>query len=99
MAVHSRVNEGFSAIRFYGITQDLKTQKYMMVLEYAKDGNLRTYLRNNFENINWKKKLNYLWELARSLHHIHELNIVHQDLHPGNILLNFNNKYNVCPLS
>ncbi|RHZ75487.1 hypothetical protein Glove_213g78 [Diversispora epigaea] len=58
----------------------------MMVLEYAKDGNLREYLKNNFNNINWKQKLNNLYHLSENLVNIHKLNIVHQDFHPGNIL-------------
>ncbi|RHZ88847.1 hypothetical protein Glove_21g79 [Diversispora epigaea] len=41
-----------ASIRFYGITQDPETHSYMMVLEYAKDGNLREYLEINFNNIN-----------------------------------------------
>ncbi|RHZ77898.1 hypothetical protein Glove_169g68 [Diversispora epigaea] len=65
---------------------DPETHSYMMVLEYAKDGNLREYLKINFNNINWELKLKNLWELSRKLMDIHELDIVHQDFHPGNIL-------------
>ncbi|RHZ83459.1 hypothetical protein Glove_92g69 [Diversispora epigaea] len=45
-----------------------------------------------FENyIDWKQKLRYLAELPSRLMRIHELDIVHRDFHPGNILLsNFN---------
>ncbi|RHZ81796.1 hypothetical protein Glove_117g348 [Diversispora epigaea] len=57
-----------------------------MVLEYAENGNLREYLKINFNNINWKQKLNSLCELSYRLINIHELNIVHQDFYPGNIL-------------
>ncbi|RHZ80052.1 hypothetical protein Glove_139g5 [Diversispora epigaea] len=80
-------SDGGSSIRFYGITQDPETHSYMMVLDYAKDGNLREYLKINFNNINWKKKLENLYCLSRNLMNIHELDIVHQDFHPGNILL------------
>ncbi|RHZ85757.1 hypothetical protein Glove_60g91 [Diversispora epigaea] len=74
------------SIRFYGITQDPETHSYMMVLEYAKDGNLREYLKINFNNINWKQKLDNLKLLSLRLMSIHKLDIVHQDFHPGNIL-------------
>ncbi|RHZ69945.1 hypothetical protein Glove_276g30 [Diversispora epigaea] len=47
----------YSSIQFYGITQDPETYSYMMVLEYASEGNLREYLKINFNNINWKQKL------------------------------------------
>ncbi|RHZ54962.1 hypothetical protein Glove_421g80 [Diversispora epigaea] len=75
-----------SSIRFFGITQDPETQSYMMVLRYAKDGNLREYLKINFNNINWKQKLDNLYNLSLNLESIHGLDIVHQDFHPGNIL-------------
>ncbi|RHZ78028.1 hypothetical protein Glove_168g39 [Diversispora epigaea] len=58
----------------------------MMVLEYAKDGNLREYLKINFNNINWEQKLDNLLSLSLRLRNIHKLDIVHQDFHPGNIL-------------
>ncbi|RHZ85180.1 hypothetical protein Glove_71g105 [Diversispora epigaea] len=79
-------SDGGSSIRFYGITQDSETHSYMMVLEYAADGNFREYLKINFNNINWFQKLNHLWHLSDRLMNIHKLDIVHQDFHPGNIL-------------
>ncbi|RHZ48177.1 hypothetical protein Glove_557g4 [Diversispora epigaea] len=75
-----------SSIRFYGITQDPETHSYVMVLGYAEDGNLREYLKINFNNINWQQKLSNLRKLSINLNNIHKLDIVHQDFHPGNIL-------------
>ncbi|RHZ49238.1 hypothetical protein Glove_527g9 [Diversispora epigaea] len=64
----------------------------MMVLQYASDGNLREYLKINFNNINWEQKLRSLLSLSFNLMRIHKLDIVHQDFHPGNILsYNFKN--------
>ncbi|RHZ50704.1 hypothetical protein Glove_493g28 [Diversispora epigaea] len=68
---------------FNGITQDPETPSYMMVLEYAADGNLREYLKNN---INWNQKLKSPFELSLRMTNIHKLDIVHQNFHPGNIL-------------
>ncbi|RHZ73760.1 hypothetical protein Glove_229g59 [Diversispora epigaea] len=79
-------SDDVTSIRFYGITQDPETHSYMMVLDYAKDGNLREYLKINFNNINWKQKLYNLNDLSFRMMNIHELDIVHQDFHPGNIL-------------
>ncbi|RHZ69973.1 hypothetical protein Glove_276g92 [Diversispora epigaea] len=44
MSIHRKTMDTFSSIRFYDITKDPETRKYMMVIEYAKDGNLRNYL-------------------------------------------------------
>ena len=68
MEIHLKIYnyDGTNSVRFYGITQDPATRKYMMVLEYAKDGNLREYLKINFNNINWEQKLYNLWILSES---------------------------------
>ncbi|RHZ70821.1 hypothetical protein Glove_266g17 [Diversispora epigaea] len=81
MVIHLKIRH--TSITFYGITQDPETHSYMMVLEYATDGNLLEYLKNN---INWNQKLKSLFELSLRMTNIHELDIVHQDFHPGNIL-------------
>ncbi|RHZ74810.1 hypothetical protein Glove_219g60 [Diversispora epigaea] len=86
MTIHLKIHYGQASIRFYGITQDPETHSYMMVLDYAKDGNLREYLKINFNNINWSQKLDSLRVLSLRLMNIHKFNIVHQDFHPGNIL-------------
>ncbi|RHZ89587.1 hypothetical protein Glove_13g125 [Diversispora epigaea] len=89
MEIHFKTyasSDGYTSIRFYGITQDPETHSYMMVLKYATDGNLREYLKINFNNINWAQKLHNLYYLSSKLMSIHELDIVHQDFHPGNIL-------------
>ncbi|RHZ88727.1 hypothetical protein Glove_21g182 [Diversispora epigaea] len=43
-------------IRIYGVTKDPETNKYMMVLAYMPDGNIRDYLKNYFHFINWKDR-------------------------------------------
>ncbi|RHZ79742.1 hypothetical protein Glove_141g47 [Diversispora epigaea] len=92
MAIHLKTLDEAASIEFYGITQNPETHSYMMVLQYAKDGNLREYLKINFDNINWFQKLENLRELSLKLMDIHKLDIVHQDFHPGNILSsNFKN--------
>ncbi|RHZ76388.1 hypothetical protein Glove_198g106 [Diversispora epigaea] len=77
MEIHLKTysGNGLTTIRFYGITQDPETHSFMMVLDYVTDGNLREYLKNNFDNINWKQKLSNLRELSEKY-----------SFHPGNIL-------------
>src|SRR5581483_4156866 len=58
----------------------------MMVLEYAKYGNLRNYLKTNFSNLKWDDKLDFLRFIAWNLYIIHKFNYIHKDLHSGNIL-------------
>jgi hypothetical protein len=51
-------------LKYYGITQDPKSKDYMLVMEYANGKNLHNYLRENFTNITWYKKINILWKIS-----------------------------------
>ncbi|RHZ90178.1 hypothetical protein Glove_5g21 [Diversispora epigaea] len=81
------VNYHDNIIKFYGISIDLSTETYYLVLQYAKDGDLRTYLQNNFNRLEWKIKIQMATDIANGLYCIHEENIVHKDLHSKNILV------------
>ncbi len=67
-------------IRLYGFTQDSK-----MVMKYANDGSLKKNLQNTAKD-NWMVKLVKLQEIIIGLTTIHQQNLVHCDLHHGNIL-------------
>src|SRR6266511_559389 len=63
-----------------------------MVLSYKQEGNLRDYLRKNHSKLTLKNRIMILRYLCQSLYFIHEENLVHCDLHSGNILI----EGNVC---
>ncbi|EXX62915.1 kinase-like domain-containing protein [Rhizophagus irregularis DAOM 181602=DAOM 197198] len=73
-------------VRVHGITQDPETKNYMMVLQYAEKGSLRNYLNKYYSKLDWKTKLFYLWNIAYGLETIHERELIHRDLHIGNVL-------------
>jgi serine/threonine protein kinase len=68
------------------MTQDPETKNYMMVLDYAENGSLRNYLDKINIKLSWKNKINDLWCIAFGLKHIHNNELIHRDLHIGNIL-------------
>ncbi|EXX60453.1 Cdc15p [Rhizophagus irregularis DAOM 197198w] len=70
---------------YFGITQDLKTQDFMIIMPYYSKGDLIRYISNNFYNIKWFDKLSNLVTIAIGLVNIHRLDIIHRDLHSGNI--------------
>jgi serine/threonine protein kinase len=52
----------------------------MLVMEYANNGTLRSYLRECFENLTWNNKLNLAFQLANAISFLHDEGIVHSDL-------------------
>ncbi|RHZ85075.1 hypothetical protein Glove_71g38 [Diversispora epigaea] len=98
IAIHLKTRRELISLRFYGITRDPETREYIMVLDYMNGGNLRDYLKNNFNKIDWKLKLYYLEKLTSNFNRIHKLDIIHHDFHPGNIL-SYNFKKNLLYIS
>ncbi|RGB27588.1 kinase-like domain-containing protein [Rhizophagus diaphanus] len=77
-------------IRFCGITTDNQgdnSKKYMLVMEYADSGTLRSYLREYFDDLTWNDKLSLALQLANAISCLHDEEIVHRDLHSNNILI------------
>jgi serine/threonine protein kinase len=85
--MHNKIRSTISIINFYGITQDPETKDYMMVLEYAKEGSLRSYLDKNNNELSWSDKLMHLYYIASGLVSIHKSGLIHRDFHIGNILV------------
>ncbi|CAB4433761.1 unnamed protein product [Rhizophagus irregularis] len=79
-----------SVIDLYGFTKNPVTSKYMVVMDYANKGNLRANLIRIIKKY-WNQKLYMLYEIISGLSKIHEENLIHCDLHDGNIL-NYNDK-------
>jgi len=62
----------------------------MIVMQYANNGSLLSYLDQNINNLTWKIKLRYLKGVADYLDAIHYAGSVHCDLHGGNIVFHDN---------
>ncbi|CAI2166914.1 15669_t:CDS:2 [Funneliformis geosporum] len=80
-------------IKLYGITKmetNLMYQiTYLLVLEYADNGTLSSYL--NDHELDWNDKFRLSLQLSSAVAYIHEFDIVHRDLHANNILIHQNN--------
>ncbi|KAF0556958.1 serine/threonine protein kinase [Gigaspora margarita] len=62
------VNNNFApGINWYGISQDPETNALISVSECADNGPLLDYLRSNCINLNWKTRLNFLWQISKDL--------------------------------
>ncbi|POG73972.1 kinase-like domain-containing protein [Rhizophagus irregularis DAOM 181602=DAOM 197198] len=73
-------------LTFYGMTKDPETKEFIIIMDFANEGNLRNTVLHNFKNISWKDKINWLFDLAVDLKNMHKLGYFHKDLHSGNIL-------------
>ncbi|EXX65031.1 kinase-like domain-containing protein [Rhizophagus irregularis DAOM 181602=DAOM 197198] len=87
------INKRSNILNVHGISQNPDTKEYIMVLQYAKEGNFNHWINKNYEYFNWKNKLSALLDIINGLKEIHQKNIVHCDIHTGNIL--FLNNINV----
>jgi serine/threonine protein kinase len=55
-------------------------------MDYIPDGDLRQYLKNNYDKSDFRNKLNQLHSIIEGLKSIHEKGLIHRDFHSGNIL-------------
>ena len=55
-------------------------KKYSLVLEYANNGTLNTYLNEHFYELGWSEKYRLAFQLTSAVEFIHENGIIHRDL-------------------
>src|SRR5436309_6350266 len=73
-------------ISCYGVTQESNTQNYALVLPFMENGSLRSYLNQNFNSLTWFQKFIIIRSISFGLYFIHHENLMHKDLHLGNVL-------------
>ncbi|RIB03737.1 kinase-like domain-containing protein [Gigaspora rosea] len=78
-------------VKFYGVSRE-STGNFMLILQFANNGNLRDYLRNKqiegVYKISWVELIQIAGDIANGLKHLHDKHIIHRDLHSKNVLLN-----------
>ncbi|CAG8541875.1 4444_t:CDS:2 [Funneliformis caledonium] len=71
-------------LKFFGVIREDR-YSFSLVLEYAPNGNLSSYLKSH--TIAWSDKARICRDIALGLMHCHENNVLHFDLKPENVLL------------
>ncbi|UZO06216.1 uncharacterized protein OCT59_026547 [Rhizophagus irregularis] len=81
------LNYNENIIRIYGLSQEPNTKDYIIVLGYARGGNLYYQLNKNYDKFNWTHKLDLTLNIITGLINIHQKQMVHRDFHVGNLLV------------
>ncbi|GBC27945.2 kinase-like domain-containing protein [Rhizophagus irregularis DAOM 181602=DAOM 197198] len=81
-------------LRFYGMTKDPVTNEFIMIIEFASEGSLRSILLSEFNKISWDDKIRILGHLILGLNNLHKLGYFHKNLHSRNVLVHYN--YDKC---
>ncbi|CAJ0829272.1 841_t:CDS:2, partial [Entrophospora sp. SA101] len=68
---------------------DSVTKDYMIVMKYMPHGNLYRFMKTRPKIMTLKEKQQLIHEIIRSLHKLHFANLIQQNLHGGNILINY----------
>ncbi|GBC52681.2 kinase-like domain-containing protein [Rhizophagus irregularis DAOM 181602=DAOM 197198] len=91
LKMHLHLNYSDRIIRCFGISLEPKTNEYLLIMQYANNGDLQSYLENNFKNLTWNDKKKLAFQIADGLNYLHNENILHRDLHSKNIVIHENN--------
>ncbi|CAI2169138.1 11112_t:CDS:2 [Funneliformis geosporum] len=74
-----------TSLELYGITQDPETLNYIIIMQEAICGNLGSNLA--IKKYNPNDKFHNLYTVAKALSALHKCDLIHGDLHGGNLLL------------
>ncbi|GBB84806.1 hypothetical protein RclHR1_11380004 [Rhizophagus clarus] len=73
---------------FFGLTID-SNENIKLISEYANEGNLKDYLKNKFDTLQWDDKLQMALDITNGLMCLHfEKKVIHGNLHARNVLVN-----------
>uniref|UniRef100_U9TE12 Protein kinase domain-containing protein n=3 Tax=Rhizophagus irregularis TaxID=588596 RepID=U9TE12_RHIID len=82
-----KVNCHPNIIKICGVTTLEGETNYSLILECADSGTLGEYLRENAATFRWEDQLKFANDIASAVLCLHSHQIIHGDLHPGNILI------------
>ncbi|GBC00761.1 hypothetical protein RclHR1_03970003 [Rhizophagus clarus] len=84
-------------VQCFGLTQDLTSGSYMLVMTKM-NMDLRRYLQQNHNEMTWRKRIKIVTDIIIALNSIHRENAIHRDLHSGNVLLIFDQRFVISDL-
>ncbi|CAB4473273.1 unnamed protein product [Rhizophagus irregularis] len=73
-------------VHCFGVTRNPDTGNYMMVTNFANEGDLASYIKKHQQELTWERILRLSRDIAKALRELHRKELIHCDLHSGNIL-------------
>ena len=68
-------------IKFYGLSKlETGSTKYLLIMEHADGGSLQSYLKENFNKLEWSDKYKLAFQIANAVACMHNEGIIHCDL-------------------
>ncbi|RIA81698.1 kinase-like domain-containing protein [Glomus cerebriforme] len=83
-------------IHYYGATYDYDDEEYGIVMKYCPQNSLSNYLIIGWRRIYWDIKLKILRDIAYGLYILHNNDLIHGDLHSGNIMIDDSDDLNIA---
>ncbi|CAG8590969.1 1065_t:CDS:2 [Scutellospora calospora] len=74
-----------SLVKSYGLTRNFETREFMLVLQHM-DSDLCNFIERN-PKLDWKFRYKIVRNISNSIRKLHNLDFIHGDLHPGNVLI------------
>ncbi|CAB5381114.1 unnamed protein product [Rhizophagus irregularis] len=74
-------------IPILGMSFDESINEHLLVMQYADSGNLRQFLKNHLEKLNWDDKIKLAYQITEGIKYLHDEDIFHYNLHSKNILI------------
>ncbi|CAG8780015.1 3166_t:CDS:1, partial [Racocetra fulgida] len=74
-----------SMVECFGITRDPETSCYMFVIRLCNE-NLYQFLKRTRGRLDWRNRIDMLYEIVNGLKQIHDYGFYHGNLHGGNLL-------------
>ncbi|CAG8555619.1 24186_t:CDS:10 [Dentiscutata erythropus] len=90
--LHDLVKTADNVIKVFGFTKEkdeYEKESHLIVMEFANCGSLENYIEDPiiFNRLSWLDKIQLTLGIAEGLKCLHDKNIIHRDLHPGNVLI------------
>ena len=65
LKANSKFEYIFNIKKCYGVTKDPNENDYLLVFDYAPNGDLHNNLSKNFKEITWQDKISSLWLISQ----------------------------------